>query len=96
MRTAAVATLKAGLSEYLAMVKKGEEIIVTDRGTPVAKISPLKRDASVVSRNLARLEKSGLARVGGGVADDFLKIKRPVDKKGNALKSLLSERESGK
>jgi hypothetical protein len=31
-KTAAVARLKAALSEYLARVKAGEEVIVTERG----------------------------------------------------------------
>jgi len=40
MKTAAVSKLKAGLSEYLARVKAGEEVIVTERGKPIAKIVP--------------------------------------------------------
>jgi prevent-host-death family protein len=42
MKTAAVSALKASLSEYLAGVKAGEEIIVTDRGKPIAKLMPLQ------------------------------------------------------
>jgi len=33
--------LKAHLSEYIAMARKGEELIITDRGTPVARIESL-------------------------------------------------------
>ncbi len=36
-----VRTLKAHLSEYLTRVRAGEEVIVTDRGLPVARITPL-------------------------------------------------------
>jgi prevent-host-death family protein len=32
--------LRAHLSRYLDQVREGEEIVVTDRGTPIAKISP--------------------------------------------------------
>jgi prevent-host-death family protein len=32
--------LRAHLSRYLDQVRDGEEIVVTDRGTPIAKISP--------------------------------------------------------
>ena len=35
---AGVAQLKAGLSRYLERVKAGHEVLVTDRGQPVAKI----------------------------------------------------------
>ena len=43
MKTAKVSELKASIREYLSKVKAGEEVIVTDRGKPVAKIIPLKR-----------------------------------------------------
>ncbi len=33
--------LKAHLSEYLARVREGEALIITDRGKPVARIEPL-------------------------------------------------------
>jgi prevent-host-death family protein len=32
--------LRAHLSGYLDQVREGEEIVVTDRGTPIARISP--------------------------------------------------------
>jgi prevent-host-death family protein len=32
--------LRAHLSRYLDQVRDGEEIVVTDRGTPIARISP--------------------------------------------------------
>jgi len=32
--------LRADLSRYLKRVREGEEIVVTDRGTPIAKITP--------------------------------------------------------
>lgn len=35
-----IAELKARLSEYLARVQDGEEIVVADRGRPVARSSP--------------------------------------------------------
>ena len=41
MKTTPVAQLKATLSEQLARVKAGEEIVVTERGRPIAKIVPI-------------------------------------------------------
>lgn len=32
--------LRADLSRYLRRVRDGEEIVVTDRGTPIARITP--------------------------------------------------------
>jgi prevent-host-death family protein len=96
VKTAAVAKLKAGLSEYLAMVKDGEEIIVTDRGKPIAKISPLKRNETDISVHLKRLEKAGLVRIGHAVSKDIFKLPRLSDKNGSALKALIDERENSR
>jgi len=41
MRTAAISRLKARLSEHIARVKRGEEVLVTERGKPVARIVPV-------------------------------------------------------
>lgn len=41
MKTANVAELKNGLSKYLAEVKRGGQILVSDRNVPFAKIVPL-------------------------------------------------------
>lgn len=41
-----ISELKAKLSKYLRMVKKGGEVIVMDRETPVAKILPYVVDKS--------------------------------------------------
>ncbi|MEZ5377647.1 MAG: type II toxin-antitoxin system prevent-host-death family antitoxin [Acidimicrobiales bacterium] len=50
--------LKNGLSKYIDRVRAGEEVIVTDRGRPVAKLSPL--DAS--DGRLRELVASGVVR----------------------------------
>ena len=41
MKTANIAELKNGLSAYLAEVKRGGQILVSDRNVPFAKIVPL-------------------------------------------------------
>ena len=43
MKTAAVSELKSLLSKYLSKVKAGEEVMITDRGKPVAKLVPISR-----------------------------------------------------
>ncbi len=42
MKSVNIATFKAQLSKYLRAVKRGEEITVTDRNLPVAKVVPLQ------------------------------------------------------
>lgn len=41
MTEVGIRDLKNGLSKYIERVRTGEEVIVTDRGRPVAKLSPL-------------------------------------------------------
>ena len=42
MRTIPVAEAKAHFSELLKAVEQGEEVVITRRGRPVARISPQK------------------------------------------------------
>jgi prevent-host-death family protein len=37
----AVSELRAHLSTWLARVREGQEVVVTDRGTPVARLLPI-------------------------------------------------------
>ncbi|MGH7549960.1 MAG: type II toxin-antitoxin system Phd/YefM family antitoxin [Gemmatimonadota bacterium] len=95
MKQASISTLKARLSEYLRAVRNGEEVIVTDRGTPVARLAPLepleRHDA-----HLLRLIEAGLVRPAeGALPDDFWDWPRPEDPQGLSLKALLEEREQG-
>src|SRR5205085_10304646 len=65
MTKAAVAQLKAQISHYLRRVKAGEEVIVTERGVPVARIVPIG-SAAADDEHLRDLERQGLIRVGTG------------------------------
>jgi prevent-host-death family protein len=97
MKTAAVSELKARLSEFLLCVKAGEEVVVTDRGRPVARITPMGANREEASVRLAALEKAGLARIGSGkIPDGFWEKERVPDNEGNALHALLREREKGR
>ncbi|HLB37628.1 MAG TPA: type II toxin-antitoxin system prevent-host-death family antitoxin [Gemmatimonadales bacterium] len=95
-RTAAVSELKAGLSAYLARVKAGEVVVVTDRGTPVAKLVPIPREEDPEMQRLRRLEAQGLIRFPTAkLPPDFWELPRPTDPEGLVRKALLEERESG-
>ena len=97
MKTAAVSKLKASLSEYLGKVKAGEEVIVTDRGKPVARIVPITRSEAELPPHLLELERAGLVRVGTGeITPEFWRKKRKKDRNGTALAALLQEREEGR
>lgn len=45
--TTGIRDLKAHLSEYLERVRGGEEIVVTDRGRPVARIVPYSKRSAM-------------------------------------------------
>ena len=97
MKTAAVSQLKASLSGYLAFVRAGEEIMVTDRGIPIAKLVPINRNEMEVSERLLGLEKRGLIKIGKGQLDEnFWERPRPKDTGDGALKALLQEREESR
>ena len=89
--------MKASLSKYLARVKAGEEVIVTERGKPVAKLVPILRDDDMEMERLRELERRGVLTIGTGkLPDDFWNRPMPEDPDGLVLKALLEERESGR
>ncbi len=97
MKTAAVSELKALLSKYLSKVKAGEEVVVTDRGKPIARIVPINRIEMEITPHLLTLERAGLAHIGKtSLPASFWSLPRPKDKKGVVLKALLNEREEGR
>jgi prevent-host-death family protein len=96
MKTAAVSELKARLSEFLGQVKAGSEILITDRGKPVARLIPIS-GASTGKESLSVLEKQGLIKIGSGkLPKNFWKMPRAEDRQGLVLKALLEEREEGR
>ena len=91
MTHAGVAELKARLSEYLAQVRAGSEVVVTDRGRPVAKLVP------VGSGGLDELERGGIVRAGpmtlpAGLLDE----PQPAVEGAGVTDALLEERRSGR
>lgn len=96
MQRAAVSELKASLSEYLGRVKAGEEILVTDRGVPVAKLVSLRRETPATGR-LQALEKAGIVKIGSGsIPASFWQEPRPRDAQAAARAALAEERDSGR
>lgn len=96
MKTTAISELKAHLSEYLNQVKSGDEVLVTDRGKPVARIVPIF--SKTRSRgSFSMMEKEGLIKLGSGkLPKDFWSMPRAEDPHGLVLKALLEERENGR
>jgi len=96
LTTVGVAELKASLSAFLARVKAGETVLVTNHGKPVAQIVPVPPIPSVWGRHLEEMARTGLARLGTGrIPDEYWDMERPKDPEGIALAGLLQEREEG-
>jgi len=64
MAAVGVRELKNRLSEYLRRVRTGERLVVTERGKPVAVISPPV--AEPTDGHIEALLRAGLVRWGGG------------------------------
>lgn len=91
MTTAGIAELKASLSEYLARVEAGEDVIVTDQGRPVARLTqltdPSREAKALIQRGILQhpTRKLDLARV--------INCDLPEDPEGRTLRALLEDRE---
>lgn len=91
--TVGVSQLKAALSDYLARVQAGEEVVVTERGLPIARLVPVRTG----EEELASLEQEGLVRLPAEeLAEDFWEFERPRDPEGTVRAALLEERREGR
>ena len=96
MKTAAVSELKAKLSDYLNQVKAGGEVLITDRGKPVARLVPIPR-TKATKESMVRMEIEGLIKLGSGrLPKEFWSLPRSQDPQGLVLKALLAERDEGR
>ena len=94
MRTTNIAELKNNLSNFLADVKLGEEILISDRNKPFAKIIPLHNSSDFSAEELA-LAAAGILRLPeeSEISESFLKEKRSNLKAETAIKAVLDERD---
>jgi len=53
MSTVGIKMLKENLSEYVAMARAGERVVITDRGEEVAEIVPLSPERQAMKRLVA-------------------------------------------
>jgi len=69
MTTVSISDLKANLSRYIREVRRGGEVQVLDRGTPVARLAPPAASGVGLRQTLIR---TGLLRPGKGKAAAIL------------------------
>lgn len=76
-------------------VKAGEEVIVTERDRPIAKLVPLAGPPS--DAQLRAMAREGRIRLGSGrLPEAFWRLPRPKDPKGVVRRALEEEREQGR
>jgi prevent-host-death family protein len=96
MRRVSIAALKARLSEYVNAAKAGEEVIVTHRNRPVARLGPVAASMRADAR-LTELVRAGLARPAmRSLPKNFWARPRPRDRQSRALAALIEERAEGR
>lgn len=93
MISVGIRELKNRLSEYLRMVRRGEEILVTDRGEAVAELrQPLSLPEAAAYPELVRRARSGKVRLGApNRADLYPRMPRSLPS-GTASRLLDEER----
>jgi prevent-host-death family protein len=97
MTKVGVARLKAELSRYLAVAKHGHDVIITERGRPVARLTALRGSAKSSSRR-ERLARTGVLTLGTGrLRPELRRPPRGSVATGNGvLRALLEERAEGR
>lgn len=95
MRRVGIAEAKNNLSALLDGVRRGERVLITDRGNPVASIIPAVPDAGTAA-GIARLEREGLVRRGSGRAELILTPPPKLKRGASVLATLLEDRREGR
>jgi prevent-host-death family protein len=95
MTTTSISDLKARLSAYLDIVRQGDEVLVTDRGRVIARLSPVTGDVLEESRRDALLRSGRITPPTKPLPKDFWKVEHPRDATGRSLAALLAERSEG-
>jgi prevent-host-death family protein len=86
MTTVGIRELKGQLSRYLKRVRAGERLLVTERGHPVAIISP--PPASAAERRIESMLRAGVASWAGGKPRGS---RRPPKVKGKPVAATVIE-----
>jgi len=97
MKTESISSAKNRLSALIKRVQRGDSILITDRGVPVAKLVPVRLGPGVPER-IVGLAQQGLVRLPERVPDvAWLHLPRPTPRPGpSAVDLLLEERRTGR
>ncbi|MCY3604344.1 MAG: type II toxin-antitoxin system prevent-host-death family antitoxin [Gammaproteobacteria bacterium] len=88
MKTVSISDLKANLSRYIREVRRGGEVQVLDRGTPIARLVPPAASGDGLRHTLIRTE---LLRPGKGKAAAILD-EAPIQLPASLSDALMEDR----
>ncbi|MBN1610225.1 MAG: type II toxin-antitoxin system prevent-host-death family antitoxin [Polyangiaceae bacterium] len=91
MKTASVTELKARLSHFVRMARRGTEVEILERGVPVARLVGLPRASAGRDRErIERLSRAGVLRRGRGDVR-WLLSEPPIAQRGVELARAVDE-----
>ncbi len=96
MKTASISELKARLSAFLDVVRNGDEVLVTDRGQPVARIVAVQGAAQVAGQRELLIRSGRMHGPSLTLPPEFWSRPRARDDAGQSLVALLEERADGR
>jgi prevent-host-death family protein len=88
-----IADLKNRLSHYLSEVREGEELIIRDRRTPIAKIIPLSMTHDLDAEELTLVVAGQMRPPESRLPASFWSMPAPRVPIKRALAALLADRE---
>ena len=96
MQTTSVSNLKAKLSDYLEKVKRGDDILVTEHGRPIARVTSvgLEDNKEAGKGSMDDLIRAGAMKPRKGpLPKTLLNLPPARETKGSALHALQEERD---
>jgi prevent-host-death family protein len=100
MRRAEIAELPRSLAEVLEAVRSGEEVLLYDKGRPIARITPVPSGGPSEEDIEALVRQGGIrppqVPMDAAFLERFLEGPWPEDPEGAVLAALLAEREEGR
>ena len=82
MKTVGVAELKAKLSEHLRRVKRGEHLVIEERGTPTAEIQPIRGQPTRLQVRPATRRLAEVAFAHRGKGEPYSRQDMDLDRRG--------------
>ena len=95
MKRASISQLRAHLSAFLDIVRHGDDVMITDRGRLIARLTPVLPDDQKESRRDLLMRTGRLRAPSARLPKDFLTRTLPADPGGLSLNALLNERGEG-